>query len=97
MKPKERHDWLYQFFGRHENRAGVDILSADFVNEYAEVTGAKVEFTPYGANRCPQLARDLKTMYDDGLISRDRSGIPYDMRGMGFPLWVWNYKRNVHD
>lgn len=91
MKPVEREAWIYEYLSRHENRAGCDILNADFVNEYAEATGAKVEYTPYGANRCLTLARDLKRMHDDFRLKRTRVGIPYDMRGIGFPLWVWNY------
>lgn len=92
MKPAARREWLESFFRRHENRSGVDILNADFVDEYAEETGAPVLHTPYGANRCPTLNRDLKAMFDDMVLKRDRVGIPYDMRGMGFPLWVWSYK-----
>lgn len=92
MKPEARYKWLMEYLSQPAQRGGKDILDADFVTDYAEATGAKVEYTPYGANRCPQLARDLKAMHDQYLLKRTRAGIPYDMRGMGFPLWVWNYQ-----
>lgn len=95
MKPQDRQNWLWEYLDQPECRHGCDILDAEFVDDYAAATGAKVQYMPYGANRCPTLQRDLKTMYDNFMLKRKRIGVPYDMRGLGFPLWVWSYYRSV--
>jgi hypothetical protein len=38
---------------------------------------------------CNALARDLKTLYDAGVLQRHASGI--EQAPAGFPKWVWMY------
>lgn len=90
MNREDRHQWIREYL--KANRGGVNTLDAEFVDAYAEATGAKLEYTPYGANRCQLLGRDLKAMTDGWQLKRHRVPIPYDLRGLGFPLWVWEYE-----
>lgn len=90
MKPLERQDWLYQRITEEPGRV-VDILNRDFVDDYVEATGAREGVQMYGANKCPQLSRDLLEMKRAGLLKRHRTGVQ-GMAGMGFPTWVWSYR-----
>lgn len=90
MKPSQRYDWLEQAIRQQPGRS-VDVLNRDFVDDYAAATGAKVVISPFGANWCDRLGRDLLAMKRAGLLKRNRVGIQ-GMAGMGFPRWVWSYR-----
>jgi hypothetical protein len=92
MKPNDRHKWLRTYMSDHSPGCTewYNILNSDFVNEYSSATGAPVQHTTYGADKCLQLAADLKAMYDRGWLKRRRTGIK-GMAGMGIPKWIWNY------
>lgn len=92
MKPVDRWRWIAeQMKADYAPFKTVDILNRYFVDVYEKATGAKVIITWFGANKCPQLARDLKDMYDGGILKRWRNGIG-DMGCDGFPKWVWSYE-----
>lgn len=93
MRPAARHDWIEQHLRSNAMlaRGGVDILNAEFVDAYIDATGATHSHQPYGAARCPQLGRDLSEMSRQYRLRRQLEPLPADMRGMGFPLFVWHY------
>lgn len=86
MKPEQRYQIIINYIKENGN---VDCLNKDFVDYYVDNTQAKVFYQPYGANKCPQLQRDLAAM--TWQLKRNRVGIE-GMAGMGFPKWVWSYK-----
>lgn len=87
MKPEDRYRWIEREIPRWRF---VDVLNRYFVDAYVEVTGAKCYPMPFGADKCPQLGRDLAYMYRVGLLTRHVTGID-GMAGMGFPRWVYTY------
>lgn len=92
MKPRERYDWIENYIRAKAHRpelGAVDVCDSDFVDDYVAATGAEVHYVMYGANKCPQLGRDLATMV--GTLERSRVGLQ-GMAGMGFPRWVWSYR-----
>lgn len=91
MKPDARHRWIREHLKAMPAGSSVDILNRDFVDDYVEATGAKVRHQMYGADKCPQLARDLLQMKKDSRLTRSRASIN-GMGGMGFPTWVWSYR-----
>ena len=95
MKPAERQQWILDYVRRHQAAAGstrytVDVLNAYFVADYIDATGAKCDVMPYGADKCPQLGRDLSALHADMKLRRHSTGIQ-GMGGMGFPRWAWSY------
>lgn len=90
MKPSEREAWIYAYIKRRG--VSVDVLYADFVDDYEEATGAKTVPQPFGACKCRQLGRDLGRMYKKGILTRWASGLPSGDSSMGFPKWVWSYQ-----
>ena len=94
MKPAARYDWIEEYLRTTiGGPASSSVTTTDryFVDDYIEATGAKHDVMPYGADLCPQLARDLKAMLDAGRLRRYSDGIQ-GMGGMGFPKWTWTYK-----
>lgn len=87
MKPNERFDWIEKRIPTYHS---VDVVTRDFVEDYTDATGASYQLMPFGADKCPQLGRDLAKMADAGRLTRCRVGID-GMGGMGFPRWVWSY------
>lgn len=90
MKPAQRHEVILKYLRESHANASVDCLNRDFVDHYTETTGARYGVHMYGADKCPQLERDLATMKKQFLLVRHRVGIQ-GMAGMGFPKWVWSY------
>lgn len=95
MKPAERQQWILDYVRRHQDACGtsrysVDVLNRNFVDRYVDATGAKAIGMFYGADKCPQLGRDLSALHADMKLRRHRTGIQ-GLAGMGFPLWVWSY------
>lgn len=96
MKPKQRYEWIEKELREQrklqgDHAEGCNVLDRYFVDGYLEATKAPFAAMPYGADKCPQLGRDLSRMYKEGILKRARCGIE-GMSGMGFPKWVWIYK-----
>ena len=91
MKPIDRQDWIAKYMKGRRRDERFDICDAEFVDAYIEATEAPFGATNYGANKCPQLGRDLSAMFNDGVLKRERMGID-GMAGMGFPRWVYLYR-----
>jgi len=87
---KERSTWIIEYL--RDNIGGVDVLNANFVNDYLNFSGEGTRYAPmpYGAHKVPQLGRDLTRMYRECKLERTRVGIQ-GFAGMGFPHWVWSY------
>ena len=68
----------------------VDVMNADFVDEYIREFNPRHKVTNYGANKCQEIGRILKKGYDLGLFERKSVGIPLILSG--FPKWVYVYK-----
>ena len=88
MKPHERMVWLLQWVKKYRF---ADVLNSDLVDDYEHATGAKVDVVPWGANKCPQLGRDLAYMAKCGALKRWRNGLSGGWQP-GFPTWVWSYE-----
>lgn len=67
-----------------------DTLCADFVDDYIRYTDAPWKCMILGANRCDQLAADLRKLWLRGDLGRYAAGCS-GMTGMGFPKWIWSY------
>ena len=90
MKPEDRYAWLENRIDE-EGAGGVDTLNSQFVDDYIDATDAKFRFTNFGAYKCPQLGRDLSTMFRAGRLRRSRLGLTDGAWQPGFPTWVWCY------
>lgn len=73
-----------------KNGGHVDIMCRDFVEKYIEEFKPPYKATNYGADKCPQLGRILKEMYDMRLLDRKRVGITCGYSG--YPKWVYCYE-----
>jgi hypothetical protein len=99
MQPQERQDWIVAYIMAHSysNTADefrsyyVDCLHADFIDAYCEATNTEPHYMILGANKCPQAARDLRTLHELGLLHRHRTGVQSPTSGGGWPKWVWSY------
>jgi hypothetical protein len=94
---KERHAWLLSYLDKLAENAtdvitieSMDVLNANFVNNYIAATNAKFIAQPFGADKCPMLGSDLSELARGGYLRRTRTGLQ-GMGGMGFPRWVWSY------
>jgi hypothetical protein len=94
VKAEQRYNWIENYLLwltiRRRFTANVDVLDAAFVDDFVEVTGLKVAVMPYGADKCPQLGRDLSAMFKAGRLTRWANGI-WGGSGEGFPKWVYSY------
>lgn len=89
MKPLLRQEWILEHI--KTNTIGtVNVLDSDFVAAYINATGAHRCIMAYGADKCPQLGKDLSALYNAGKLTRYITGID-GMGGMGFPRWVYSY------
>lgn len=88
MKQSERVEWIIH----HLTRKGfADILDAEFVDRYIEITNSSFKPVQWGAHKCPQLAKDLRKAYDSGLVERSIMGLSGGAWQPGFPKWVYSY------
>ncbi|MNK49878.1 hypothetical protein D3C87_687440 [compost metagenome] len=89
MKPIDRFAWIEKYLTEHDC---CDALDRTFVDAYdLACQPATVVIMPFGANKIPQLGRDLGQMYLQGRLTRHATGLP-QMRGMGFPAWTYVYR-----
>lgn len=91
MKPADRYEWILQWMDKNEQRQ-VDVLDRYFVDAYIGATEAAFTAVSFGADKCPQLGRDLSKMKKRGFLKRHAIGVG-GMCGMGFPKWVWSYEK----
>ncbi len=93
MKPAERYEWIERWIEARVLQRGpsVDVLNRSFVDDYVEATGAQTKVMPYGADKCPQLGRDLAAMARKGRFRRFTPGLQ-GLVSEGFPRWVWSYR-----
>ena len=93
MKPNERYQWIVDYLSDNPHPGNsVDVLDRHFVDAYTEACKPRVCLVmPYGANKVPQLGRDLSKMYDMGMLKRYIIGID-GLAGQGFPRWVYSYR-----
>lgn len=92
MKPAQRYQFIKQYLAAQPHGDPVDILNRDFVDAYDEACKPPlVEIMPYGANKIPQLSRDLRMMWLRGWLKRNVTPIN-GMGGMGFPRWIHTYR-----
>jgi hypothetical protein len=89
MKPADRYAWIEQYL--RENAGAVDVLNREFVEAYTEDTDTKFHAVAWGADKCPQLGRDLAKMTKARRLKRWRSGLAGNWQP-GFPTWVWSYE-----
>jgi hypothetical protein len=95
VKPLDRFAWIEKYIDTNTLTASVDVLDRGFVDAYERACKPKQVFImPFGANKIPQLGRDLGEMYSRGTLTRHASGLT-QMRGMGFPAWVYVYRLKV--
>ena len=91
MRPAEREQWILSWMKQRPQKY-IDVLYAEFVAEYVEATGCKSVVQFFGAEKCPQLGRDLGRMFSRELLQRTAVGLPTGYVSMGFPKWVWSYR-----
>lgn len=84
---QEKKNWLMDYILKN---GPVDILNEKFVDQYVDKFNAKHKVQMYGANKCPELSRNLSTLFKEGILTRSTIGVP-DLWGMGFPKWVYVY------
>lgn len=93
LPPAARYNWIEAYLrrgGTGGTRMTVDVLNQQFVSDYLDATGAACKVMPYGADKCPQLGRDLGQMTKDGRLRRATIGVN-GTRSEGFPSWVYLY------
>jgi hypothetical protein len=104
MRPARRYAWLLAYLDEKQRElsasglsvaARVDILDRDFVDAYADATGAACKLQMFGAHSCPQLGRDLGALHRAGYLKRTPTGLPAGDAAMGFPKWVYSYSRRT--
>ncbi len=91
MRPAEREQWILNWM-RQRPSESVDVLNAEFVSEFIDATGCKSTVPLFGAEKCPQLGRDLGRLHSKGLLRRMPVGLQPGDASMGFPKWVWSYR-----
>ena len=94
MRKADRLKWLLVEILNQPHDTSVDSLNQVFVDAYLEATDAPFDPMAYGAHRSAMLGRDLSTLHKQGYVDRGRIGLS-DMRGMGFPAWVYCYSLNA--
>ena len=87
---RKRWVWIAEYIRDKTRGTGVDVLNSDFVDDYVEAFGLRVHIMMWGANKCPQLGRDLSAMTKCGYLKRSRVGLSGNWQP-GFPKWVWGY------
>lgn len=85
----ERRAWLLRTIAKERR---VDVLNAELVEDYAEVTGAKLARSMWGAGWCPLLAKDLRELFKRRLLNRTAVGLNGGAWQPGFPKWVYSYR-----
>lgn len=85
---QRRKRWLLEQIAE---RKRIDVLDAQFVQDYAAYTGMKLKGASWGAGWCAQLSLDLKQMMRLRLLTRVAVGLSSGAWQPGFPKWVYSY------
>lgn len=89
----EKIEWIKKYLS--EKQSLIDILNAEFVDDYIN------EFHPhyipmsFGANKVPELGKILSFGYSMGIFERSRIGLY--AHEVGFPNWIYCYELNNHN
>lgn len=95
MKPRQRQHWVVDYIQKRTTATCpfyCNVLDSAFVGAYIDFTGAPFDLQPFGADKCPQLGRDLSALYKAGKLSRYATGLGPGDASMGFPKWVYSYR-----
>lgn len=86
----DKIEWIVNYM--KENEPHVDIMNAAFVDAYIEEFNPRHAIMIYGANKCKEISRVLKSGYDMEIFRRGRIGLNAHLTG--FPNWVYVYSLN---
>lgn len=92
ISKRARREWLLNYLETGQQKY-VDVLNADFVNDYISATGASATAQPFGAPTCRQLGRDLSDLHQRLYLARGRASL--NGHESGFPNWVYVYSLRV--
>lgn len=84
----KKQQWIIDYINNNK-LVGVDVLNAQFVDDYAKEFKSKVEIQMWGSNRCKDLGKQLSQMWKDSIMSRSPVGI--NNWQLGEPKWVYCY------
>jgi hypothetical protein len=97
MTPEQRYAWIVEYIKERSpgspNTAShsVNVVDRYFVDAYVDACKPSMVLVMfYGADKVPQLGRDLAAMYAQNMLKRYVCGLS-GMGGMGFPRWVYDY------
>lgn len=65
------------------------MLNEQFVEDYIKEFNPSHKFMLIGAHKCKELSELLKSLYDQGILSRNAIGIPD--RESYMPKWIYCY------
>lgn len=88
----QRQEWLLDHFKNKGQSYSGNVLDSDLVDAYADANEVPVRMQFVGADKCPQLGRDLSSLFTNGYLSRFSVGLGDGLSSMGFPKWIWEYK-----
>lgn len=83
----ERHKWIVDYV---KKQGSVDILNEEFVYRYIKKFSPSFE-PKYAAPKCPQLNKDLNTLYKERRLDRVSVGTPSELILREYPKWVYRY------
>lgn len=89
MTFEERKEWLLLAI---RDKRQADVLDAEFVEDFAQWTGAKITMPVWGAGWCPTLSKDLGKLYRQKYLDRRATGLSSGAWQPGFPKWVYSYR-----
>lgn len=90
-KQSIRMEWILQYL-KERPRESVNTLDKFFVDDYCIENEVLCMVQMFGSPKCPQLAKDLKKLYDTNKLTRFACGTFTGASSMGFPKWVWDYR-----
>jgi hypothetical protein len=88
-KKSDRHAWIIKAI-TERRYVSADVLSTDFVTDFAQDNEVNTRIQMFGAPKCDRLGEDLADLYKSGQLTRHATGLT-GMAGMGFPPWVYVY------
>jgi len=85
---KIKHKWIFDYIMQEPTKS-VNTLNCKFSDLYVEHFKTKILFRMWGSDVVPDLAKNLKEMYDLGILDRKPMGICPTISGM--PKWIYVY------
>lgn len=83
----EKQGWVIEYL---KINTMADMLNEKFVDEYIEEFKPKYSVQLWGANKCNELSKLLSSLYNQGILKRSSTGIPFAPSGM--PKWIYVYE-----